>query len=228
MPRAIILAGGDEFRSNCVEMDSQILRATEVEAPRVLIVPTAAVTGPQKAASDGVRHFSQLGADASALMVLDEKHANDEELIAPVSEASVVYFTGGSPDHLLGALRGSALFSHLKEMLGKGMVLGGSSAGAMVLGSMMRRPSSRGWVEGLGVAEGVGVLPHHERSDPSTVAAELARSAPADLKVLGIDAQTCCFGAPGSWKVLGSGKVTAYDKGSWTTFSAGESLPTSF
>ena len=228
MPRAIILAGGDEFRSNCVEMDSQILQSTEVETPRVLIVPTAAVTGPQKAASDGVRHFSQLGADASALMVLDEKHANDEELIGPVSQASVVYFTGGSPEHLIGALRGSALFGRLEDMLSKGMVLGGSSAGAMVLGSMMRGPSRREWVAGLGVAEGLGVLPHHERSDPSTVAGELARSAPTGLKVLGIDAQTCCFGLPGSWKVLGSGKVTAYGDGSWTTFSAGESLPPSF
>ena len=229
MTGRIVLAGGDEFRSGCVDMDSTILRATGKEAARVLIVPTAAVTGPQKAASDGVRHFSRLGAAASELMVLDQGQANDEDFIATVTGASVIYFTGGSPEHLLATLRGSKLLERLQEQIAAGAILGGSSAGAMVMGSMMRRPSSgREWVPALGAVEGVAVLPHHERSDPATVAKELDRTAPPELKILGIDAQTCCFGTPGDWKVLGSGKVTAYQNGSWMTFNSGESLPQEF
>ena len=97
MPGEIVLVGGDEFRPDCEEMDSTILRASGASPPKVLILPTAAVTGPQKAASDGVRHFSKLGAQASELMVLDKRQANDEELIQAVSGASLVYFTGGDP-----------------------------------------------------------------------------------------------------------------------------------
>ena len=228
MPGRIVLAGGDEFRPGCEEMDSYILKSTGVEPASVLIVPTAAVTGPQKAASDGVRHFSSLGAVASSLMVLDQQQANDEDLANSVSGTSLIYFTGGSPDHLLSTLRGSKLLDRLREELDKGAVLGGSSAGAMVMGSMMRRPSPSEWVQGLGIAEGLAVLPHHERIDPAGVAEKLGRTAPRGLKVVGIDAKTCCFGIPGDWKVLGSGKVTAYHDGSWTTFDSGETLPPGF
>jgi cyanophycinase len=224
MSGGIVLAGGEEFRAGCEEMDTAIMDATGAKPAKVLIIPTAAVTGPQKAASDGVRHFSRLGAIASELMVLDRTRSNDEDFIKVVSDASIIYFTGGSPDHLLATLKGSKLFERLQEALARGAVVGGSSAGAMVMGSAMRRPSPREWVEGLSIVEGVAVLPHHERSDPDTVAKELAQTTSPDLKVLGIDARTCCFGTPGNWQALGSGKVTAYRNGSWATYNSGESL----
>ncbi len=229
MPGQIVLAGGEEFRLRCEEMDSFILEATGKRPARVLVLPTAAAfSGPEKAASDGVRHFARLGAVASELMVLDQEQASDEELIKAVSGASVIYFTGGSPDHLLETLQGSKLLDCLQRELNAGAIVGGSSAGAMVMGSMMRRPSSREWVQGLGIAEGIAVLPHHERSDPARVAQELARTVPPELKVLGIDARTCCFGTPGSWRVLGPGRVIAYQNGSWTAFSSGQILPQGF
>ena len=228
MAGGIVLAGGDEFRSGCEEMDGYILKSTGAEPARVLVLPTAAETDPHKAASDGVKHFSRLGALASELMVLNHEHANDADLVEVVSGTSLAYFTGGSPDHLLAALRGSLLLERLREALTNGAVVGGSSAGAMVMGSMMRTPSLKEWVQALDIAGGLGVLPHHERSDPGTVASDLLRTSPKGLKVLGIDARTCCFGTPGSWRVLGVGKVTAYRDGSWATFKSGESLPPEF
>ena len=228
MSGGIVLAGGEEFRTGCEEMDTAIMDATGAKPVRVLIIPTAAVTGPQKAAADGVRHFSRLGAIASELMVLDRSQANDEDFIKVVSEAAIIYFTGGSPDHLLATLKESKLLERLQEALTRGAVVGGSSAGAMVMGSAMRRPSSREWAEGLSIAQGVAVLPHHERSDPDAVAKELAKTTSPGLKVLGIDARACCFGTPGNWKALGSGKVIAYQNGSWATYNSGESLPQGF
>ena len=229
MAEGIVLVGGDEFRPGCEEMDRAILSAASGKGPSiVLVLPTAAVTGPQKAAADGVRHFSNLGAMARELMVLDRGHANDEHLIEAVSGASVVYFTGGSPTDLLAALVGSKLLAKLRAALAGGAVIGGSSAGAMVMGSAMRDPSSGIWVEGLGIAEDLAILPHHERSDPAQVAEELAETAPPDLRVLGIDARTCAFGTVGSWQVLGVGKVTTYHGGSWATYRAGETLPRQF
>lgn len=228
MPGEIVLAGGEEFRPGCEGMDSAILEATGKATPQVLIVPTAAVTGPEKAASDGVRHFASLGANASQLMVLDQQHANDEELTREVSGASVIYFTGGDSRHLLATLKGSRLLARLLKELGNGALLGGSSAGAMVMGSMMWSRPSDGWIDGLGIVEGVAVLPHHEKGDPATVSQWLETKSPKGLKALGIDARTCCFGRPGSWKVLGSGKVTAYQNSSWATYASGESLPSDF
>ena len=48
---------------------------------------------------------------------------------------------------------------------------------------------------------------------------------PPDLTVLGIDARTGCLGQPGSWRVVGSGKVTVYRGSDWTVYASGESLP---
>ena len=228
MAGEIVLAGGDEFRSGCEEMDSYILRVVGLQPPRVLVLPTAAVTGPQKAAADGVRHFSRLGALASELMVLERAHAEDEDLVQLVVGTSLIYFTGGSPEHLLATLRDSKLLGSLEKEKRGGAVVGGSSAGAMVMGSFMKLPSSGEWVRGLGIAEGLGVLPHHERSDPAAVSGEVAATAPPGLKVLGIDAQTCCFGNPGNWTVLGCGRVTAYDGTSWQVFNPGDVLPSGF
>ena len=238
MPGTIALVGGDEFRVGCEEMDKEVMRASGKDPAAVIIIPTAAVTGPAKAANDGVTHFAALGGRSSQLMVLEPSHANDASFLEPISEADVVYFTGGSPDHLLSTLRGSVLLRSLREGLERGMVLGGSSAGAMVMGSVMRRPplypASDGgqagdrWVEGLGIAQGICVLPHHERRDPAEVSADLGQSAPGDVVYLGIDARTGVIGEPDNWRVSGFGKVTVYRDGGFAVFGAGEQLPGGF
>ena len=237
MPGKIALVGGEEFRVGCEEMDREVMRASGRDPANVIIIPTAAVTGPAKAANDGVTHFAALGGNASQLMVLEPEHAEDASFVAPVSGADVVYFTGGNPDHLLDTLRGSTLLRLLTDGLERGLVLGGSSAGAMVMGSVMRRPplysasdSADRWVDGLGIAPNICVLPHHERRDPAETLAHLVsarsrRSAPEGVVYLGIDARTGVIGGPGDWRVTGSGKVTVYRGDDFTVFGAGERLP---
>ena len=222
MAGLIALVGGDEFRAGCEGMDRAILAAADAVHPSLLVIPTAAAgENPSKAASNGVRYFSSLGATASALMVLEAAQANDETLLSPVDTADVIYFTGGNPEHLLDTLVGSLLLQKVRQALARGGVLAGSSAGAMVLGSWMR---FRGWREALGIVPGVATLPHHERSDPEAVAKELADSAPSDTAVLGIDAKTCCSKSPDGWKVFGAGGVTVYQGGGWRRYASGEVL----
>lgn len=241
MSGTIALVGGDEFRLGCEEMDREVMRASGRHFPErgnpasVLIIPTAAVTGPAKAANDGVTHFAALGGSASQLMALELSQANDAAFVEPVNGADVVYFTGGNPDHLLATLRGSTLLRLLTEGLERGLVLGGSSAGAMVMGSVMRRPplydggdGKDRWVDGLGIAPDICVLPHHERRDPAEVSAGLRQSAPAGVVYLGIDARTGLIGSRDNWRVAGSGKVTVYRYGDYVAYGAGEQLPPGF
>ena len=220
MTGRIALVGGDEFRPGCEPMDRALLEATGVRRPSLLVVPTAAATqNPSKAAANGVKYFSDLGADASALMVLDAAHANDEALLSAVEDADVVYLTGGNPTHLLDVLRGSTMLEKMDQALGRGAILAGSSAGAMVLGSWMR---FRDWRPALGVVPAVATFPHHERADPDAVSKDLAESAPDGLVVLGIDAGAGCLSGPDGWRVLGAGRVTAYYGGVWSRYSPGD------
>ena len=232
MSGEIALVGGDEFNQKCQAMDRELIRLSGQNPALALIIPTAADQRPDLAASNGVSHFSALGADARPLMVLSREQANDTALLEPLAEAGVIYFTGGNPEHLLNVLRYSRLLQAIQLAVQGGTVLAGSSAGAMVLGAMMRRPSRGGWVEALGLVPGVAVLPHHERADPQAISKQLQEQSRADLTVLGIDAQTACIGKPGAWRVVGSGKVTVYQGSerqgaSFTVYHSGEQLPES-
>ncbi|MDA0263435.1 MAG: Type 1 glutamine amidotransferase-like domain-containing protein [Chloroflexi bacterium] len=228
MPGQIALVGGDEFRRGCEDMDVAIMRASGKDPARVVVVPTAAVNGPAKAANDGAVHFGALGGDSSQLMLLERSQAESPDFFAPATSADVVYFTGGSPDHLLATVKDSRFLKALLAAVAGGMVLAGSSAGAMVMGSMMRRPTAGGWVDALGLVPGVAVLPHHESRDHAETAKELQRTGPAGLTFLGIDARTGCLGTPDSWRVVGSGRVTVYQGSKWQVFEAGDMLPSGF
>lgn len=220
MSGKIALVGGDEFRPACVDMDIDLIPASGVERPRTLIIPTAAaLERPELAASIGVSYFKALGADAAALMALNARDANDEALTAAVDNAHIVYLTGGNPAYLLDALRGSLLLARMLNALERGAILAGSSAGAMAMGQWMR---FRGrWSAALGVVPEVVALPHHERSDPDGVLAELSCELPDGATALGIDGASGCIGGADGWRVLGGGAVTVYDKRGWRRFEAG-------
>ena len=221
MAGRIALVGGDEFRAICAGMDAELLAATGVAKPRVVVVPTAAaMERPELAAANGARHFNALGADAKPLMVLTADDANDAALVAAADAADVIYLTGGNPAYLMGALAGSRLAEALRAALCRGAIVAGSSAGAMALGERMRFRGE--WSAGLGLARGIAVLPHHERSDPERVAAELAGALPAGVTALGIDGATGCVSEGAGWRALGAGKVARYRAGAWARFGAGE------
>ncbi len=224
MAGLIALVGGDEFRRYCAEMDREILAAAGRSPARVVVLPTAAVNGPVKAAYDGVTHFNGLGGEAQPLMILDREQANDEVLIQRIADADLIYFTGGNPGHLLETLQGSQLLAELGGAVNRGAILAGSSAGAMVMGSQMRRPRAGDWTPALGIVPGVCVLPHHERSNPAQVAEQIGDRLSEGLTVFGIDAQTGCLGQPGNWRVVGSGKVTVYRSDGWEAYQSGDTI----
>ena len=105
----IALAGGNEFRENCVSMDQRLLSLIPHASPRVAILPTAAVRGsPRAAASNGVRYFNELGASAYPVMIITRDEANDPAQVKVLDDADVIYLAGGDPGYLLDVLRESA------------------------------------------------------------------------------------------------------------------------
>ena len=225
MAGRIALVGGDEFREGCESMDEAILTATGKSAPTVLIIPTAAAfERPDLAAQNGVQHFTSLGADAHPLMALDRKDAMDPGLASEIDSADLIYLTGGNPAHLLETLSNSALLGRIEAALGRGAVLAGSSAGAMVMGSWMR---FREWRRALGIAGGIATLPHHERADPDSTLRDLDASAPKELNaVFGVDGRCGVISGPEGWTAMGPGNITVYRNGSWDRYAEGDTFTT--
>lgn len=227
MARRILLVGGDEFRPSGVGMDRHMLHQTGQSTPRVAIIPTAAAhENPALAASNGVRHFTGLGASAYSVDVIRRADAENPRIVAQLEGADAIYFTGGSPEHLRTVLAGSPLLEAVIAANHDGAIWAGSSAGAMVLGPVMRRPSSGSPVSpALGIIHDVMVLPHHERSDPQAVTTQLSSRETVGLTVLGIDGGSGVMLAPEGAIALGAGNVTVYQAGSWRRYAGGETVP---
>jgi cyanophycinase len=223
MLRKIALLGGDEFRPGCEFIDRAVLNSTCKSSPKVLIVPTAAaLENPTLASLNGISYFSNLDADASSLMVLDSEDANNQELLKPLIECDVVYFTGGNPRYLIDVIVNSVFLERIYGVLDRGGVVAGSSAGAMMLGRYM---SFEGWYSGTGVAGNVVILPHHESIDPDFVAEKFSEESLKSIIGFGIDSQTGFFKMPLGWTVFGEGNVIGYSQGEWVKYSDGEIIP---
>ncbi len=227
LERRILLVGGEEFRPAAVGMDRRVLELTGKGAPRVAIIPTAAAReNPQLAASNGIRHFSGLGADAYSVDVIQRADAENPRMAAQLAGADMIYFTGGSPEHLHSVLVGSPLLDAAVAANNAGAVWAGSSAGAMVLGAVMRRPRSGSPVSAaLNIVPNVMTLPHHERSDPEATVAQLSGREFVGLTVLGIDGGSGVLLEQDGATALGSGNVTVYRDGAWRRYAALEPIP---
>ena len=225
--RRILLVGGEEFRPAAVGMDRRVLEITGKNTPRVAIIPTAAAhENPQLAAANGVRHFEGLGASAYGVEVVRREDAENPRMAAQLDGADVIYFTGGSPEHLHTVLAGSPLLEAVTAAHHAGVILAGSSAGAMVLGAVMRRPSSGSPVStALNIVPNVMTLPHHERSDPEAVLGQLAGREYVGLTVLGIDGGSGVLLEASGATALGSGNVTVYRDGVWRRYAGMEPIP---
>lgn len=209
-PGPLLLVGGAEWQPGC-EFDGEMAARMGGE---VLILPTAAAyEDPRKAVGTAEAWFSSLGASARGLMVLTRRDAEDPELAAVVSASRFVYLGGGSALHLRSVLKGSAVFEALQSAWRAGGVVAGSSAGAMVLTDPMVDPRGGAFTIGLGLVEGMAVVPHYGDYSEGKQHRSVAM-APLDLPVVGIDERTALIREPdGTWRTAGAGRVTVFRGG---------------
>ncbi|HXH22629.1 MAG TPA: Type 1 glutamine amidotransferase-like domain-containing protein [Dehalococcoidia bacterium] len=218
----VILAGGAEFDERMAAADRAWLAARSIGVPRVGVFPTANDERPDRAAANGAAHFRRLATHAEPVMVTTRATTAEERVLNQISKLDFAYFAGGNPLHLAATLAGSPAWQALAGRWRAGMGLGGSSAGAMVLGE---RIFLRGdWADALRLLPGCVILPHFNRWEAHAV--ERAREALAaeGLVGLGIDESTALVWSPASgWAVAGPGMVTVLDGAGLRRYSSGQS-----
>lgn len=221
----LLLEGGAEFGGRMRDPD---LRAIELaggfDAP-LRILPTAAAPDRNhvNAGNNGVRWFRGLGArDVVSLTLIDKSSANDEEIVQSLREAKLIYLLGGFTHYLGQTLKNSLAWTAVMEAYQNGAVIGGSSAGAMVMCQFYYDPNSGRVVEGLNLVPNSLVLPHHDTFGKRW-APQLTREIP-QVTLIGIDEQTGMLdnGENPSWTVHGRGEVTLYRDGEVGTYKAGK------
>jgi cyanophycinase len=221
----LLLEGGAEFGGGMEAPDRRALELAGGLHVPVRIIPTAAVPANDhlNAGNNGVQWFRSLGASqVNALSLVDRKSADDEDLVEILRHSRLIYMLGGSPRYLEETLSGSGCWQAMLEAYGAGAVIGGSSAGAMVLCKHYYDPFERKVYEGLGLIHGACVIPHHDTFGQSWVS-PLQELLPG-IVLAGIDEQTGMLndGLRGHWQVYGKSTVTLHRGRNKIIFAPGQ------
>src|SRR2546425_6134097 len=187
---------------------------------RVVLIPTANNPGDDIApVVEGLKHVFGIQ-NVSVLDTKDRAKANSAEFVAPLKEATFVFIDGGRQWRLADAYLGTRVERELRNVLKRGGVIAGSSAGASILASYLVRgdPSGPEIVMAKGHERGFGFLPnsaidqhvserHRERDLEAVVAAH------PKLLGIGIDPNTIIVVQRDQFEVIGTGKVTITQAG---------------
>ncbi len=220
----LLLEGGAEFNGCMIEADSRALVLAGGEDAAVDIIPAAAApdNNHQRACQNGVEWFRRIGArNVVCRLLVDRYSAKNQELAEQLRSSRLVFLLGGFPSHLAQSLRGTHSWWSICSVYHAGGVIGGSSAGAMVLCEKFYDPFSQKVMAGLNLMPGICLIPHHNSTGFSWVK-RLCHLLP-DACMLGIDEETGIINdaLDGGWTVYGSGTVVLYHQGNVKSYAAG-------
>lgn len=223
----ILLAGGAEFGGQMELADRQAISLAGGPDARISIIPAAAApdNNHRRAGQTGMRWFQGLGAtNVNALPIIDRPSADDPALADFLENSKFIYLLGGFPQYLGRTLSGSRCWQAMLQAYHAGAVIGGSSAGAMVLCQNYYDPDSSRLLSGLSLITGICVLPHHNTFGQSWVAP--LSQLPSDTLPVGIDEETGIIhdAAEGRWRVFGKGEVTVYGGRQIEKFFSGQAF----
>ena len=127
------------------------------KAAKIVIIPTASADADKPAEADSFTKRSRdLGAKSVVLLhTRDRGTADDAEFVKPLTEATAVWISGGNQSRVIDAYRGTQVEAGLRDLLKRGGVVGGTSAGAAVLSD----PMITGGMTVATVGRGLGLLP---------------------------------------------------------------------
>jgi len=190
------------------------------DAP-VVIIPTAG-TDEDLYEQDGIEKIKKRFTDhnfrnISILHTRDSAEANTEAFVKPIREASGVWFTGGrqwrTADSYLHTLTHQELFN----LLDRGGVIGGSSAGASIQGSYLVRGDTKTNVvmmgdheEGLGFITNIAIDQHLLALNRHFDIFEILNTHP-ELLGIGLNENTAIFVQGNEFEVIGESYVAVYD-----------------
>ena len=235
MKGLIALVGAGEYLPVMNEVDRYLLAhcGADGRAPRVVCLPTAA--GQEGKASwqrwnqMGEEHFSALGAEVSALPIIDRASADDPKFAITIETADLIYFSGGDPGYLYQTMQGSLAWVAAEKAWERGAIYAGCSAGAMILGTHMPDIRTAGFrrVTAFGLVSAHSILPHFDKMHGwAPLMLPVLRNHLKDEEfALGIDEDTALIGNPGAgWHVQGRLKVHVITKKDVKTYAHGEKV----
>lgn len=215
----LLAIGGaeDKFRDRAI-----LRRFTELSGgddARIAIIPTASAIDDAGQRYKAI--FLELGAaTAEVLFVGDRDDANSAELVALVEQSTGIFMTGGNQIRVASILGGTRVAAALVRRNREGAPVGGTSAGASVMSTVMvaggksgptPRPHGAAMSPGLGLIDSVIIDQHFRERDRIGRLVTMVSYNPGLLGI-GVDEDTAALIWPhDTLEVIGKGSVLIVD-----------------
>jgi cyanophycinase len=230
---ALALVGSGEYLIQMQEIESDLLHRgiSKGKSNTYIQIPTGA--GQESAdriefwRERGAAQALRMGAQCKFLPILKREDAFNPQHLEDVSNAGLIYFSGGDPGYITEVFEGTPLWKKIREEFNSGTSLAGCSAGAMAFGSKIVGIRKSHVQSGLGLIPEIEVIPHYDKFlgwVPDRIASIALRSDEGNY-LLGIDEDTALV-LTDKWRVQGHAKVHVL-KGlpkSPQTFISGEEI----
>ena len=217
----IALVGSGEYLPVMEAVDRYLLESLNLNGrtPRVVCLPTAAGKEGEQSVNRwsnmGIQHFNKLGADVTALPIIDRASADDVQYESILEHADLIYFSGGDPGYLYSTMKDTCAWYAAQRAWSRGAIYAGCSAGAMILANRMPSFRLAGTQEGFGIVPAEFVVPHFDAIPAiwKPVVFALQKQLKNGQRMLGVDEDTALIGSlNGEWKVMGQSQVHVFTK----------------
>ncbi len=215
---SLVIIGGGDIGPEIVD---RMVRLAGGSASPWVVIPTAGEeenydaryieTTPLKKA--GVSHIT-------VLHTRDRAVADSEPFVAPLRTARGVFLSGGRQWRLVDAYLNTRTQREIEEVLTRGGVVAGSSAGATIMGSYLVRGArsgntimmAPGYEQGFGLLSPVAIDQHLLARRRERDLLQVVERHP-DLLGIGIDEDTAIVVRDNAFEVAGASKVAIYEAG---------------
>jgi cyanophycinase len=226
----VIVGGGGAPR----EVWEKFIELAGGAEARIVVLPTA-VAEPLYEDVDEVRLLKRFGAkEVRVLPQTLREDVSQPEYLENLRWATGIWFGGGRQWRFVDAYWGTPAWQEIKQLVARGGVIGGSSAGATIQGDLLVRGHplgnqimiADGYRQGLGLLEGVAIDQHFKQRNRFDDLAGVVKRFPK-IYGIGIDESTALVvQAPNRCQVLGQGSVWLSSPGqadrSYTEYASGK------
>jgi len=226
---SLIVVGGGRMDESIVEKFIELAGGLDAN---IVVVPTAA--GAESYDENSARIFTEYGAtNITVLHTYDPKEANTDKFIEPLKNATAVWFGGGRQWRLVDSYAGTKTEEMFWEVLNKGGVIGGSSAGATIQGSYLARGDTRNnqimmgdHEQGFGFITNMAIDQHVIARNRQFDMFDILKNKP-ELLGISIDEGTAIVVQGNEFEVIGRSYVIMYDGTFWSREGSSlKNLPT--
>jgi cyanophycinase len=215
---SLLIAGGGRLSDKIIKRFIDLAGGDEA---MIVLVPTA---GGADSYPDSICNFLR-SAGAGNIMILHTDNrdtANSVYFTKSLEKATGVWFGGGRQWHLVDSYKGTLAEKRFRDVLDRGGVIGGSSAGATIQGSFLVRGDTKNnqimmgdHQEGFGYISNIAIDQHVLARNRQFDIFGILREKPGLLGI-GIDEGTAVVVRRDTMEVIGASYVLIYDGSFWS------------